>query len=109
MFKKILLSTFLVLNFSDIINAAKVKYTKEIQMKDQYNDYLKIHGKKYNTDNDYNTHFKIFHENLQNMKHYREEDKFCKLYLTKNSDLEINAFYDTCKGNIIPSENKNLE
>lgn len=107
MIKKILLATFLILNNTTLLSAVKVKYTREMQMKEQFDDYLKIHGKIYDNESIYNTHFKIFHENLQNMKHYRDGDKFCKLYLTKNSDLEMNAFYDTCKGNIIPTKGNN--
>ncbi len=93
MFKKILKIIFCLLNTNVVVS----KYTKEQQIKDQYNDYLRIHNKKYLDENEYNNRLNIFYQNLQKIKHYRDGDKLCKMYLDKNSDLEIGKFYDSCK------------
>jgi hypothetical protein len=86
-----LLFTFFNLSFG--------KYTKEDQMKDQYNDFLKIHNKHYSNHNEYQTHFEIFQENLARMKTYNNGEKTCKMYLTQYSDLTNDSKYDydTCK------------
>lgn len=80
-----------------------VKYTREQQMKEQFDDFLKIHNKHYSTNDKYQYHFNIFHKNLQRINHYHDENgNLCKMYLTRYSDLTTDTKYDydTCKKNL---------
>ena len=91
---------YIILFFSIFnISLGKTLYTREQQMNDQFNDFLKIHNKHYSNSAEYLKHFKIFHENLSRMKIYVDGNRICKMYLTKYSDLTTDRTYDydTCK------------
>lgn len=96
MFKYLIL-LFSILSFT--VSSEKTPYTREQQMKDQFNDFLKIHNKNYPNPVDYQKHFEIFHENLGRIKTYFDGNRVCKMYLTKYSDLTTDKTYDydTCK------------
>lgn len=98
--KYILTLTFYVYS----VTSKQLKYTREIQQIEQYNDFLKIHKKKYSDTDEYMNHFHMFLHNLSRLKNYKENGINCKQYLTTFSDVEYNAYYDSCKGLIFPDK-----
>ena len=99
MFKSLLFTIYLLFN---IDNANCVRYTREQQMKDQYDDFLKIHKKHYSNPSEYQEHFEIFHTNLNRIKTYTDGNKICKMYLTKYSDITTDKSYDYDTCNLKP-------
>jgi hypothetical protein len=104
---KYLIVLFSAFNFS----LGKTLYTREQQMKDQFNDFLKIHNKNYPNSAEYQKHFEIFHENLSRIKTYHNGERTCKMYLTQYSDLTTDSTYDydTCKKFIPYKPNMRVE
>ena len=100
MFSRLFYTLCSIIAFTNV----NAKYTREQQMKDQFDDFLKIHKKHYSSPVEYQEHFDIFHANLNRIKSYVNEDgKACKMYLTKYSDITTDKSfdYDTCKKNPI--------
>lgn len=104
MFKYLYKFIFLTLLTFQLVNSATPEQ-KYKQMRGQYDDFLSIHKKHYHSEEEYNEHFEIFLKNLQRVKssYLDENNKVCKMYLTKYSDIttDPNFDYDTCRPTFI--------
>ena len=93
------LSILLLLSSSFVHSATPEQKYK--QMRGQYDDFLKIHGKRYKSESEYLEHFDIFLKNLQRVRsnYIDENNNRCKMYLTKYSDITTDPDfdYDTCR------------